>query len=144
MDSKLLMCDGTSIAGSAGAVTLIGSVIDLGAGRNFYDTAQTQNPGEAGNVWLNVKVSTAITGASSTTTIALYHHTTASVASGAALISKAGVTPTLGVAGYTVIRQKLPAGTINRYLGICKDIDTAAVSAGAIDAWLSIDGETPK
>lgn len=146
-DARLSMCEGTAIGTSvAASVVLKGNYIDLGAQRDFYDGARTPNIGEAGNLWLNVKVTTAVTssGSSAAVGIFLYHHTTASIASGAALISATGLAKGTMVAGYTVIRQKLPAGTINRYLGICTTIDSSALTAGAIDAWISVDGETPK
>ena len=145
IDAKLEMCDNIALGTTAGANALIGDVIDLGARRNFYDAAVTGDIGEAGDMWLNVKVSTLLASSGSATcTVALYHHTTAAVASGAIVSGMTATTGASSAAGTTLIRAKLPAGTINRYIGICSDIDTAALTAGSVDAWISMDGETPK
>lgn len=141
-DARLMMCNGTSAIQNVGGPTLIGDYIDLGAQRDFYDSAKTPDIGEGGNLWLTVKVTTTLVGASSVVTFALYHHTAAAVASGAALITSADVGE--ATAGTTVIRQKLPAGTINRYLGICLTVASANQTAGVVDAWISVDSETPK
>lgn len=142
-DARLLMCDGTAVTGSPAAAALKGDYIDFGAQRDYYDTAETPDVGEGGNLWWTAKVTTAIAGASSVVTVALYSHTTAAVASGSALLT---ATATAGATanGTTLIRAKLPAGTINRYVGTVVTIASAAVSAGAIDSWISIDSETPK
>ena len=142
-DARLSMCDGTSIVGSSAAAALYGDYIDFGAQRDFYDTALTPNPGEGGNLWWNCKVTTAIAGAGSKVTVALYHHTAAGVASGAALATGT-VTSAATAAGTVLARVKIPAGTINRYVGTVVTIASAAISAGAIDSWISVDSETPK
>lgn len=141
-DARQMMCNGTSAIQNIGGPTLIGDYIDLGAQRDFYDTAKTPDIGEGGNLWLTVKCTTTFVGASTVATVALYHHTAAAVASGAALITSADVGEC--TAGTTILRQKLPAGTINRYLGICLTIASTNQTAGAIDAWISVDAETPK
>ena len=142
-DFKLEMCNDEALGTSQAGATLIGDYIDLGAMKDAWGSAITPDIGEAGELWLNVKVSTAITSSGSpAVTVALYHHTAAAVASGAVLMTHTAVGET--VAGVTLIRAKLPAGTINRYLGICPAIVTADLTAGSVDAWISMDGETPK
>jgi len=137
------MCDGTAVTGSPAAAALKGNYIDFGAQRDFYDAAKTPDVGEGGNLWWTAKVTTAIAGASSVVTVALYSHTTASVASGTALLT-AAATAGATAAGTTLIRAKIPAGTVQRYVGTVVTIGSAAVSAGAIDSWISTDSETPK
>ena len=144
IDDKTRMCDNTALGTSTAAAALKGSYIDLGAHRDYYDNALTANINEGGNLWWNVKVSTAIaSGGSSVVTIALYHHTTASVASGAALVTAATLTGATS-AGTTVYRGVIPAGTINRYLGTVVTIASVALTAGSVDSWIGLDGETPE
>ena len=142
-DAVLSMCDGTALGTSIAGAALKGDYIDLGAQRDFYDGAKTPDIGEGGNLWWNCYLTTSVvSSASPVITIALYHHTTASVASGAALIT--GATVLEEAAGKMIARTKLPAGTINRYLGTVVTIASAAITAGAIDSWISMDSETPK
>ena len=142
-DAVLSMCDGTALGTSIASAALKGDYIDLGAQRDFYDGAKTPDIGEGGNLWWNCYLTTSVaSSASPVITIALYHHTTASVASGAALITGASVLEV--AAGKMIARTKLPAGTINRYLGTVVTIASAAITAGAIDSWISMDSETPK
>ena len=127
---------------NVGGPTLIGDYIDLEAHLNSWGASRTPDIGEAGDLWVNVKVTTTLVGASSTAVFALYHHTAAGVASGAALVTSADVGES--AAGTTVLRHKIPAGTCNRYLGICLTVGTQNQTAGAIDAWIGDTGETPK
>ena len=60
IDAKLEMCDNTAIGTSIAAAALKGDVLDLGARRDFYDTAVTGDIGEGGDMYLNVKVSTTV------------------------------------------------------------------------------------
>jgi len=144
IDNALRMCDDTALGTSIAAAALKGSYIDLGAMRDYYDNALTPDVNEGGNLWWNVKVSTAITTAGSpVVTIALYDHTAAGVASGSALVTADTITAAQS-AGYTVIRTKIPAGTVNRYVGTVVTIASAALTAGSIDSWISLDSETPK
>ena len=142
-DAVLSMCDGTALGTSIAGAALKGDYIDFGAQRDFYDTAKTPDVGEGGNLWWNCKLTTAIAGASSVVTVALYHYTTASVASGAALITAANTAGATTV-GTTIARVKIPVGTIERYVGTVVTIASAAISTGAIDSWISMDSETPK
>jgi len=139
-------CNGTalSLGSPAASPVIIGDYIDLEAHTDSWGTSRTPDIGEAGDLWINCKVTTLFASSGSPViTIALYHHTTASVASGAALASVTSVSKT-AAAGTTLLRQKIPAGTTNRYLAMCATIASAAVTGGKIDAWIGDTGETPK
>ena len=49
-DARLNFGDSISAIQNIGGPKLIGDYVDLGAQRDFYDTARTPNIGEAGNL----------------------------------------------------------------------------------------------
>jgi len=136
LDERLEIADATALPTGTGT-TLIGDVIDLGA------TPQDLGLGKA--LYFVVQVTTAVTSlGSSTTAFTIASDATATIAtSGAAtehIVSEAIPKATL-VAGYTRIWALPPEGdnVYERYLGLLVTNGTAALTAGAINAFLTFD-----
>jgi hypothetical protein len=143
LDKKLELMDAASIAG-APAATVSSEVLDLGTGYNEWGVANTPNIGEGGDLYLNIRVATLIEAAGGSTPFAtckLWTHTTATVASGTLLLTQ--VIGTAAAAGVDVLRAKIPAGTISRYLGLVTTVGAVTITAGALDAWIGMDTESP-
>lgn len=144
LDERLEFADATSVAAAAGTA-LIGDVIDLGA------TARDMGQGEP--LYLVITVDTEIItgGAAGTIVFALASDAQAAIATdGSATVhwqSRAFVTDdsaandTAMNAGEVVAVVALPAqGPVyERYLGILATIATTTVTAGKINAFLTLD-----
>lgn len=138
LDAFAEFADATSVAGSAGTA-LVGNQIDLGIGREV---------GNGQPVYLIITVDTAIQAAGAgTIQFALASDTTAAVSTTAKQVL---TTPAYTTANNTTA---LPAGAVlfagaipataftstNRYLGLLVTIATQTVSAGKINAFLTLD-----
>jgi hypothetical protein len=134
-DYTLVLCDATSIAGSAGSAG-VGKALDLGAaGKDGWGNTLTESPGEGQDCYFNVQINTAMTG-SGTLTVAL--QSAAAITSSSALTS--GVTacsvffPKASAAGQRRV-VSVPMGGLARYLRAYATIGTASCT-GVIDAWI--------
>ena len=135
-DKLLILSDGQ--AETTQAAHDSDNVIDLYIGTDELGNAVASNPGEGGQLWLNVVVGTAFTtGSSATLAVALQDSADNS--------SWAAVSPTVGVAataaasltaGTVLIRQPLHPN-LARYIKLVYTIGTGTMTAGAIDAWIS-------
>lgn len=130
--------DGVALNTGAAASYLIGDQIDLGsAGIDL---------GHADQLYLVIKVTTAIT-AAATGTLSFTLASDAAAALTPASASKHLTTPVFdaaaGIAANTILYAgKLPfAGSVpyERYLGILQNTGVAAITAGAVDAFLCKD-----
>ena len=143
-DYKLVMCDATSINGSAGTAG-VGKALDLGAaGTDGWLNTLTESPGEGGNLYFNVQIDVVLAGASGTLAVGLY--SAAAVGSSSALTS--------GVQACTVYFPATAAAGQRRSIsvpqgGLARYLRTTVIRGGAvtgsIDAWLSnqpMDTET--
>ena len=140
-DERTEFADATSVAGAAGTA-LIGDVIDLEVVRDV---------GQGQPVYLVITCATSIItgGAAGTITFALVSDDAAAIATdGSATVhfqTKAFVTDddTLNEldAGATIAVVALPleGAAYERYLGILATIATTTVTAGAINAFLTVD-----
>jgi len=142
LDKKLELMDAAAITG-IGAATVSSEVLDLGTGYNCWDVANTPDIGEGGDLYLNVRVATTLStvGASPAATVDFYTHTAAGVASGTRLIE--ATIESAAAAGADVMRYKIPAGKVSRYAGIVVTIGGSTLAAGALDAWIGLDSESP-
>jgi hypothetical protein len=156
MDSKLELCDAQSIAGVASYSLASTNAINLGTGYTCWDeTAYNENE----DLWLNVAVATTFTPAAigpAATTIYLKTATTAAVAKTAAGTTvrswafEANSLQGSMVAGQTLIRERLPKGyhvtgqykPLSQFIALWFANNATIITAGAIDAWLSVDGES--
>ena len=144
IDKKWLLCDATSIAGSAGSAG-VGKALDLGAtGKDGWGNSLTESPGEGGGgfgMYFNVQINTVLAGASGSITVAI--QSAAAVGSSSALTS--GVTaasvffPALAAAGQRRVIS-VPMGGLARYLRAY--VTRGAAVTGAIDAWIGPPADT--
>lgn len=139
IDKKYEFMDATSIIQNA-AASVTSDISDLGTGYTAFDVAETPDIGEGGDLWLNVRVATAMTPATTGLVLTLYTHTSPSIALGTALAAK--TISSAQAAGVSLWRQKIPAGTISRYLGMTALCNATTCTAGAIDAWIGLDSES--
>jgi len=140
MDELLEFADATALDTSGTDTDLIGDVIDLGS-------APT-NPVELGNgqpIYLVIQVDTAVTsGGSATVDFKLVSDAAAAIATdGSASVhySSGAIAKASLVAGFELV-VPVPVGVdvpYERYLGIQTTTGTAALTAGKINAFLSLD-----
>jgi hypothetical protein len=143
-DAKLILCDATSINGSAGTAG-VGKALDLGAaGTDGWGNALAESPGEGGNLWFNVNINTVLAGASGTLTVGLFH--AAAIGSSSGLTSGVEAAEVFFAATAAAGQSRsitVPSGGLARYLRV--HVTRGAAVTGAINAWLSFspfDSET--
>ena len=134
LDERNEFCDATALNTGVAGSYLVGDVIDTG------------NDGLLGNsdcLYLVVQVAIAVTSAGAATVqFALCSDAQAAIAVDGTqtqhFLSAAIAKATL-VAGYSAIVVQLPRGTYERYLGVVQTTGVAALTAGAINAFLTKD-----
>ena len=157
---RLLNFGTETIASLSASTVNFDNYVDLEAHRTVLnrDSASTTSVitadiGENGMLEFNAKTTTVIAAtASATLQITLYHHTLATsgastiVTSGEVLMQTSAVvlTASTKVNGYTWIRARVPAGTVNRYLAATLTGAVASIATGAVQAWIAGPSETPK
>ena len=141
IDAKLEFSDAQVIAnGSASAAVAGTNVFDMSTVKNAWGTAITNDIGEGNNgLVFNWQVATAID-ASVTFTCRAYSHTTSAIASGTELGS---VSFAAADAAGTRKTLRVPAGTVNRWVGVTYSNAVDDSVNSAFDAWLGLDTETP-
>jgi len=159
MDAKWELSDAQTMTGNGKVGFSVGStnVINLGTGYDEWDNTKYNGIGEGGDLWLTIRVATAIQPGASTFKFILQSAATAAAAvlsqSAHELGSWTYTTSTGGakeVAGKTLVRAKLPAmndaTTYLQYLGLLYHVTATTVAsaptAGAFDAWISLDSES--
>ncbi|QDP54908.1 MAG: hypothetical protein Unbinned3065contig1002_10 [Prokaryotic dsDNA virus sp.] len=126
--------DATALDTSGTDTDLIGDVIDLGA--------TTPDLGNGQPVYLVIQVDTTVTsGGSATVQFHLASDAAAAIATDGSAsyhYSSSAIAKATLVAGYEIITP-VPLGTYERYLGILTTTGTAALTAGKINAFLTLD-----
>lgn len=93
--------------------------------------------------YLVIQVPTAVTSdGSATVTFALQTDSAVGFGSAVTLWTSAAIAKTALTAGTKVIRLALNGLALNRYLRVTYAVGTAALTAGAFDAFLTADGDT--
>ena len=139
LDERNEFADATALSTSGTGRALVGDVIDLGAANELNDVD---------DLFLVIQVDTTVTsGGAATVSFELVSDDAAAIATdGSATVHHA--TADIGkadlVAGYTVCQVALPKGISERYLGILQNVGTAALTAGAINAFLTMGPVTQK
>ena len=140
LDKYLEFCDATAFAGGTGR-QLMGDVIDLGAANH--------NLGDHGSpMQLVIQIATAVTsGGAATVSFELVSDAQAAIAvdgSASVHFASAAIGKATLVAGYEVaLTLPLAGGTpFERYLGIVANVGTAALTAGAMNAFLTPQANT--
>jgi len=143
LDAKLEMSDAQALSNiSSGASTKSANVIDLGAnGEDGWGNAQTTDPGEGGGAEWNVSVDTALVGSSAALTVTLVTKAAdASISSGGTTIATLTI-PAESAAG-TKRSVKVPAGTVERYLGTLYTASGAKLTSAKLNSYLALDHST--
>ena len=152
IDAKLEIDDGVTLTAISGATQAGTNEIRLDAATalmsDAWGTAISPDPGEGNNgLVLNFQIGTVFTSAH-ILTAKVYSHTTSTVTGGTLLGSvtfASGGTTATGECSVTGTRKsfRLPAGNIDRYLGVNFSMVSGASGGGSVDAWLGLDTETP-
>lgn len=144
--SKLTeFCDATSLIAATAASTIIGDVMDLGTSPTGAVLTNVQGyPGNS-SIYLVAQIETACAGANSTKVFELRSSTLAALTGGTTTVHL--TTPAIPVAtlaaGYQVYNVQLPRGTYQRYLGLWATNAGDTMTAGKLDAFLTLDAITP-
>lgn len=134
LDERNEFCDATSAVLGLGQNAIIGDVIDLGA------TPTLRDLGAGEPIYLVIQVATTFVGATSTTTFDLRSDSVAALTTSPTTHYTTGAIPVATlVAGYTKVIALPAEVTYERYLGLWETNATAAVTAGAINAFLTTD-----
>ena len=152
MDAKFEICDNLDITALSGATQVGTNEIRLDAATalmsDAWGTAISPDPGEGNNgLVMNFQIADIFTSAH-ILTAKVYSHTTSTVTGGTLLGSvtfASGGTTATGECSVTGTRKsfRLPAGNIDRYLGVNFSMVSGASGGGSVDAWLGLDTETP-
>lgn len=140
LDAKLELSSAQALA-SVGTHAST-NVINFGTGYDeFGDTAQ-RNPGEGGQMWLNVQVETAFTSVGAGT-LSIKLQDSADNATFADVYT--GETWALAslTAGAKLLRMPLPAD-LRQYVRLLYTVGTTAMTAGKVDAWIGPGTEGAK
>ena len=142
---ELLFAEATSAAVTSSTTSIIGSTVNMGANRDFYDTARNPKAGKSGRLWLTILCETIFaTSGSPVITIALATKSAATVSSGATnIVAITSVSDTLA-AGTYVYQGPIPAHAavdIQQYLGLIVTTSSGKISSGALTAFLSMDAD---
>jgi hypothetical protein len=147
IDSKLEFADALLVSAASGSHVLGTNEIYLGT---FYSDwlkelgtssgAVSPDIGEGNNgLVVNFQVNTAVE-ASCRIVAKVYSHTASGVTSGTEL---GEVTFAAGAVAGSKKSFRLPAGTINKWLGVDFSVSGSSTVAAKMDAWLGLDTETP-
>lgn len=101
-------------------------------------TPQNIDVGPGEEMWLNVRIGTAVVGATSTNTIVLQTDDNSSFSSPKEFPLTSALTPAQQTANTFVYQGRLPIG-LERYLRVVYRVGTAAITAGTVDAFLTKD-----
>lgn len=135
MDSTTEFCDATALSTAATGLALIGNVMDL---------TKVRDIGNGRQVYLVISVDTAVTsGGAATVSFLLVSDAQAALAvDGSATQHYASVAipkATL-IAGYQVVVEvPLEKPAYEQFLGILQNVGTAALTAGKINAYLTLE-----
>lgn len=141
-DANLLLSNGQALTTVASSSST--NLIDLGAGKDFWGTTNYSHPGQTASMWLNVVVSTTFTGSATTATLQCRLLGGLATTPATVLLSNAAkrvstANKTLN-AGKSVWQIALPRFESNvRYIAVRYIVGTTTFSAGAVDAWISLD-----
>lgn len=144
VDKLTEFCDATSLVAATAATTILGNVIDLGTSPTGAVLTNVQ--GYPGNscIYLVARMQTTATGASSTKAFELRSSTLAALTGGTTTvhISVPAIAMATLVEGYTVFCGEIPRGTYQRYLGIWATNAGDTMTAGKLDAFLTMEPPT--
>lgn len=135
LDERTELADATALSTAGTGRALVGDVIDTSVAREVGNSAP---------LYLVIQVTTAVTsGGSATVSFEVVSDAAAAIATNgtATQHGKTWDVPVATlVAGYTLVMQLPPESpAYERYLGLLQNVGTAALTAGAINAFLTFD-----
>lgn len=136
LDVRTTIADAVSVAHAAGTV-ILGDVIPMDT--NGLNLGNSMTP-----VYLVIGVSTTLDSAGGAATVAfkLMSHTTATITSGQTHVQTAAFTEAQAVAGTILHCQPIPQGDYDDYVGLAYTIAGETSTAGAVNAYLTLDPPT--
>lgn len=140
-DAKLIMSDDQVLTSVGNAAST--NKLNIGAGKDAFDNPIIGDAGESGRLWLNVRVTEAFASSDADASVkfALQHCDTEG-----GTYENVFEVPEVKygkLAAGKAWRFALPAD-MKQYLQMYYTVGTAAMTAGKISAWISMDSETPK
>jgi hypothetical protein len=143
MDARLEFCDATTLVGAV-ATTVRGNTIDLGAARTFNDADRNADIGDGTPIYMHVAIGTAIattanTGSATLSFVLQEANTNTPASFATAFVLSPATARATHVAGYNVYDGALPSRPYKRYLRLATAIATSSLTAGTVDAFLSLD-----
>jgi hypothetical protein len=140
LDSKLEFSDAQVISASSASAVSGTNEFSMRALKDAWGTAITHDIGEGNNgLVVNFQVATVLE-ASVSMVAKAYSHTASGVTSGTAF---GEVTFAAAAAAGTKKNIRVPAGTIQKWVGVQYSVVGSNATTGAFDAWLGLDTETP-
>ena len=136
LDERTEFCDATALSTSGTGLAAVGDVVDLEVARDI---------GNGQPVYLVLQVTTAVTsGGAATVAFQLVSDASGTLAADGTEtlhFESDAIAKTTLVAGYTLVIPVQLGGSnaYERYLGIQQNVGTAALTAGAINAFLTCD-----
>lgn len=143
IDSRLELVNNGALTLEAFATTPVplGSLVDL-TSNLAIGNALKEYPGNSDHAYLCIRVATAATsGGAATVKFALVSDAQDPVTPATATKhwESADIPKATLVAGYCVACIPLPRGTYERYLGLIQTVGTADLTAGKVDAFITLD-----
>lgn len=137
IDARNQFCDKTALSTAATGLALIGDQIDM-----FAPSGNHRDVGGADEIYFVVVVTTAVTSAgAATVSFILASDAQAAIAvDGSATVhyQSAAIPKATLVAGYQIaVEMPREYPTYERYLGVLQNVGTAALTAGAVSAFLT-------
>ena len=143
MDAKLEFSDAQGpLTAAAGASNSGTNEFVMASVKDAWGTAITNDIGEGNNgLVVNFQV---VTAASSATDMVckLYTHTASVVSAGTLIGTTTFLASALQIAG-TRRQIRVPAGTVQKWVGITYSAVSSSLSDLVMDAWIGLDTETP-
>ena len=142
LDALIQFSDAQTLSIGSGASILSAYISDITGATALKDTWGndiTPDIGEKSILEWNILVSTTVVGAGSLTVALVSKAADASISSGATTHASfaLGATPAAG----TQRSVKVPAGTVNRFVGCLYSAAGGTITGGALDSWLNLDHE---
>jgi hypothetical protein len=142
LDALIEFSDAQTLSIASAGTLKSTNVSDLTGATSLKDTWGndiTPDIGENSNLEWNIMVSTTVVGAGSLTVALVSKAADVNISSGATTHASfaLGATPAAG----TQRSVKIPAGTVNRYIGCLYSASGGTITAGALDSWLNLDHE---
>lgn len=147
VDTQTELSDAQAVTSTAISTNVIDLFAALGGG-TALTAESTIDIGQGEDIYLVVQTQTAATdtGSDATLTVTLESDSAASLASSPVVHFSSGALAfgTFSPAGTRLVTLCLPAGSYKRYLGVRYTVVSGPLTAGAFDAFLTVDSAAPR